>query len=461
VPDNYDENQSLIRVKETPTDLSYDEITSLIKNGDTIIREYSTDSLIVESAGLERERLTALNKVDVIDMSIDQVINEGLTILGNLTLSSVVSPIKIGGFSLNNVVDSIKTSTLSIIQLFPDRGIGPIEELPFYQLENHPRNQNLVTTTQTGLEHSIRARLHQANENTYVKNAFEYGDNLFNSLAGIKVSNIERTARDNIKRNLSSKGAENNIVDKIYPIFGISLQDKQPQNKWYPLEGLGAGLGPSFSPEELEKKTFNFKMYNLASNTAQSFPAYIRTFNESLDVTWDEIEFLNRSESIEIYQRASRSFTLEFWIFATIDSLRSSDYRIANQGDPYPVSTIEAVTSNGIKIIELVDKAEMWNKINFLHSLTRPLYGDNNTYVKAPYFRLWIGDLIKGIYSNVSNINISYDPLVWDLNDDNHRPMIAMITMAGKFFHGVAPNASDPDFYRDYAIEEETHAKAN
>ncbi len=94
-----------------------------------------------------------------------------------------------------------------------------------------------------------------------------------------------------------------------------------------------------------------------------------------------------------------------------------------------------------------MSKIMMWERINFLHTLTRPSYKEDGTYDKSPYCKLTLGGLFKDIYVIFDSININYDPMQWDINPDPNfnqeesiRPMIAEVTTSGKFIHDTSPS---------------------
>jgi len=208
--------------------------------------------------------------------------------------------------------------------------------------------------------------------------------------------------------------------------------------------------GTTYSAEPLKNDTFKFRIVNLAKNPDESqgenFPAYIQNFNESISPSWNNISFINRSEDIYIYQRAERSFNLEFFLFATV--LNEGDIIKTNLRDK---GFVNHLPFNKSMTIDVIDKKTMWRKINFIQSLARPKYVEEK-YNKAPYCRIWLGDLIKGQLAIIDGININYDPLIWDLNDGDIKPMIAMISLTGKLLHNTPPSV-DTNFYRDFEVK--------
>ena len=97
----------------------------------------------------------------------------------------------------------------------------------------------------------------------------------------------------------------------------------------------------------------------------------------------------------------------------------------------------------------------LWNRLNFLHTCTRPAYTSDGRFDKAPYCLLDLGDVYHGITTVIESINISYDPLIWDNNIAGQpdkfmgvTPMVAQITLSGKLLHKRAPDAK----YKFYGV---------
>lgn len=187
---------------------------------------------------------------------------------------------------------------------------------------------------------------------------------------------------------------------------------------------------------KLKKSTFDFRILNLASGKEERFPAYIRNFNESVSSSWNSTALINHTENAYVYQNADRSFTLDFAVLATQEEDGTENK------EEYTV-----YTTNGTSTLQVIGKKDMWRKMNFLHSLTRPAYTSNGLYDKSPFCKIWIADLIKGQHAIVDGVSINYDPLLWDLNDGDIKPMIAIITLSGKLLHSVQPSVNHIYYY--------------
>lgn len=200
----------------------------------------------------------------------------------------------------------------------------------------------------------------------------------------------------------------------------------------------GKRYEPSSVIEKLKKKSFMFAIKNMATGDLEYFPAYISTFNEGTSAAWNSISLINRSEDVYTYQKSDQNFNMDFIIVAT-------------KLDEFGKGTPEQFTvyrPNGSVKLDVVGKSDMWRKMNFLQALMRPLY-ENGHYIRAPYARLWLGDLYTDQDIIVESINFNYDPLIWDLNDGDIKPMIVTISMGGKILHSTPPAANtDYTYYR-------------
>jgi hypothetical protein len=188
--------------------------------------------------------------------------------------------------------------------------------------------------------------------------------------------------------------------------------------------------------QAIVKPEFNFSIRNMASNVIEYFPAHIQALNESSTPSWNSVSLINRSEDIYIYNKSDRGFNLDFWLLATQEEIDGEDVP-----ENYTI-----FTSNGSATLEAIGKKELWKKMNFLQTLSRPKY-DNNVYVKAPFCKLWIGDLFKNFDCIIEGINFNYDPMIWDVGSDDVKPMIVQINMAGKILHESPPSV-DTKFYK-------------
>ena len=412
---------------------NYDENSSRIVAMNQVLKNYQSDFNMVKRAEMYYEQMRTLNKTTLVQIDVTKSIGN---IVSSLSIGNVwESP---GESAIDAALAEARSTVLA-------RAVGPLEDLPVGDyVQDSVRMKNVITHTQIGPEHRLIAKLVQMKgnklnpQNSPGGNAVSYlttDDNGFILSKSVPISDVPSTAE------LTS--ARRNADNALLNFAETTNEDgtkKDLRNFW----SRQLPYSQSWA-EDIADETFNFAIFNQANNIRKSFPAYIRDLNEAASTSWNSISLINRSEDIYIYQRAERNFNLEFYIFAsTMDEVK--EYPDENQ---FP--TVINITS-GATIVEVgvMSKKMMWDRINFLHSLTRPTYTSDGHYDRAPYCRLFIGGLFQGINAIIDSVNISYDPLLWDINvdptGDGVKPMVALITLSGKFIHSIAPSANH-DFY--------------
>ena len=395
----------------------YDPNVSKIKNVEVLKSSMKKTIDLVQSAEIEWERLKQLNYTGLLSQrskpikQMAQSLVSAVSKVGSgLTGKKVSDTIK-SRDTRNSLIESALIEAISSI--FP-RAVGPIEEIPASQLMDSVRRKIILTKTQIRKEQELIANFMQARRNKYVKNP------------------------EAIKK--------------------ISIPGISPIGQYTRSTGIN---NPKFG---YNNEVFPFSILNLASGKRESFPPFISTLNESISTSWNEVNFINRSEGVPIYQGASRSFTMDFLLFATTGneevsvSLKEAQKEFGFPIYPQPIEGIDK------DVIDFITKQDMWRKINFLHQCNRPSYTDG-LFSKAPYCRLTIGHLFQDILMTIDGISLNYDPLIWDLNKDKItsdprsneekpplfrglKPMIVSINMTGKLYHGAPPH-SNYTFYLD------------
>lgn len=277
-------------------------------------------------------------------------------------------------------------------------------------------------------------------------------------------------------------------LDSISLFPGQTSQDRsQLINKYGPLQ---AGMRPYSTSDganairEYIGKVFPFQIINLArvgqakqqfkgqlatgankngqDQSKEIFPAYIKDINEQFNATWSQRSYIGRSEDVYIYNNASRSFNLDFTLFATNndlpltrnvpDSTTGPVIDLGANGLPIPVSKLITVpglldSSAAALMDNNISKTDLWRKIEFLESVCYPSYDEDGRFAKSPFCILDLGALYENQLMIVQSVNISYDPLVWDLNDKYYTPMFVNITLGCVFIHPSSPgNQSDGSF---------------
>lgn len=411
---------------------NYDEHSSRIVAMDQVLKNYKQDFDMVKAAEMEYERVRTLNNTTLIQLDIQKSVGN---ILGSLSVDTIWdsnNPLatpdwrKAGSTIVDAALAEARASLLA-------RGVGPIEEVPTADyIQDSVRAKNFLSHTQTGAEHRLIAKLTQAQGNRWKSNS-EYTD--ATALTDDpRIPNVVRSEK--VTDGSFIKGLSGTYIDPK------NVNNNLINNKWGPVKFRQNEYSVAFA-QEVANENFDFKIKNLANGTVRAFPAHIQNFNESVSTTWNNVSLINRSEDIYIYNRAERSFNLEFYIFASAENTTIDPTK--------PFGSKLTISSGGTDSeVGMMSKAGMWDRINFLHQCTRPSYTDAGAFDSAPYCRLWIGDLFKNFLTIIESVNINYDPLLWDININSDggqiKPMIAQITLAGKLLQDSAPNANT-NFY--------------
>lgn len=408
----YDEHSTLIRNMRTPLDGNYDENVSLIPNVEYVHTEYDGTPNLIDTIGnrihdtaeavyrtgkamLQAEALLTLNMITRFEVG-----TLGLT-KPAINLKQSWGDVKSGNlFNVRGVITQTTAHINRIINATGPKAIGPLEELPANQYEG-------VTSALNTIKYTYKEE---------------------------DLATFGREAISMLPPKLPP-----NVVDPT-----VFANRYGPGEAEYSLAKVVGSIPAN--------GVFTFKIQNLARNPGDDvewFPAYIEDFNESVTAEWGEISFINRSEDMYVYQRATRDFNLEFVLFAEQEKRNAVvNATLTGDGDG---SRFKFYMNNKTSTLEAVTKEDLWRKINFLHSLMRPKY-EKGRYAASPFVRLWLGNLYTGIYAMVEELTINpSDPLLWDLADENIRPMIMKISMSGKFLHKKVPSASkDYDYYADF-----------
>jgi hypothetical protein len=401
-------------------------------------------------ASIQAEKLRALNVIYRLEE-----VKLGIVGVGGLTAPSFTME----DFSdLKNWAKKTVQSIRRIIFATGAKGVGPLEDLPFEQA----RNINTIRYTykrlqlkQLGLAAQQAAQADGDQVNTYsslnqytdttdaeaVFDGLHQGDVIDSDRKNVddKLELVPRTEKSELSSPIGEKAL---IFNHWVPgTDSISTTDPEVQkNKWTRSESYNLAQGIQDLQDGGNTGLFTFKIKNLATGIEELFPAYIRNFVENITPSWNAMSFINRSEDIAVYQKTDRTFNMEFYLFAT--QAESNQQETPEQYTVY--------TTNGAATLDVIGKDDLWRKTNFMHSITRPTYGEDGTYLKAPYCRLWIGNLIQGLVFIADGITINYEPLIWDLNGADVKPMINVVTLSGRFLHEEVPSAYT-DFYGNFS----------
>lgn len=456
----------------------------------SVSKVYQNNYDLKAKAEIEYERLRSLNKKKIIAIDLENSIK---SIAGSLSVNDLIpDKQKIDGKSKlsfdNTKKKLISQALLEARRTVLARGVGPLEDLPLkHYVGDSVRFENVSLHTQIREEHKLIAKYTQMNGNRWNPDN-SYNDlgsnssaslNSYVPLAGIPGISELGTVVDNdvaidaiINRRASedSKIQARSLLEKnINKSINVIREDGTQKTISNTYKKGAQEYTQSNAIERVirnsdgTKSIFPFRITNLARGGAgfsdyESFPATISTINETISPTWNSVSLLNRSEDIYLYDKAERSFNLEFKMFCGKFEETPSSY---NDMGGYPIY-MEYDDEGRMEV--LLGKREFWRKISFLHSLSRPSYVDTEIsvagtsvktrrYNKAPYCRLTIGNLFVDATVVFDSLNLTYgDTPIWDINSNDNdnigiRPMYVDVTLAGKILKSVAPSANDFDFY--------------
>lgn len=433
--DNYKENESRIPDVNPNID-KYDSMSSRLRIMSDIIDTYNNSYDHITRAEIEYERLRTENKEALIRVNLEDQLSQAI---GGLTIGGVFeSP---GQAAIETALNTIRSTTLA-------RAVGPIEELPFTQLQDGIRREIILSDTQIEREQALLAKLSAGSGNT-LNPFFDY--------------EMRQAAEDAISGRKDRNRADSEMAGDEYQIVeGIGVRQRKKDAMYDVVDGVGVqeltnkwSRNSQYVKPELAYEEFPFKIYNRATGKSEIFPAYIESLNEDFSPQWNTLSFINRSEDIYVYQRATRSYNIGIILFSANDFSTTTAEEVSEEVLGYSVIPTDVPSST----IDVISKEDMWRKINFINQCVYPTYayGESGTQRlnKAPYLKLWLGNLYNGIDIIIESLNISYEPIVWNLNADigspiygaGIKPMIARIVLGGKILHGSAPDG-ETNFYR-------------
>lgn len=404
---------------------TYDENISKIVSRLGSIAEYKSKYDILKASEMELDRQRTLKNSSLFGISMKSTAKN---ILGDAFQSSI------SNISPENLKNSFKNVGLESLIMY-GRAVGPLEELPiadYIQDKSGIRAKSVLSNTQTKAEHKFLAKVYQ--QRSWIKPDGGVSKNRYpiNEIAGAGVDLPSVSQDGNL---YLTSNSETTTKLKNQSLIKIS-SNKWNSKKEYP--------DMSELVQNLENGgKFDFWIHNFANGEVLSLPAHISDISENISTSWEPVSLINRSEDLYVYNRATRDYTINFYLFYTNngDDLDTDSY------GPY------VYIGSGPNKIEVgtISKTKMWNSINFLHTLTRPKYGNDGLFLAAPYCNLKVGDLFNHTVI-VDSVSISYNDLIWDINvsngknTDGIKPMIASITLNGKILHGGSPS-SNGKFY--------------
>lgn len=184
--------------------------------------------------------------------------------------------------------------------------------------------------------------------------------------------------------------------------------------------------------EDSEGKPFKdlipFKFYHVNTRKWIIFRANLTGLSDSITPQWNEKSYVGRSDSLYIYKNTSRKINFDFSLV------------VHNPKELQP----------------------MYEKLNYLIGLCYPVYrnlsGGVGQYMEAPFVKLTIGDLFKGVYGILDGgLTVTFDDgMPWEIRDKDPNginigklPRLINVTVGGftPFSLDNRPMSSTSPFY--------------
>jgi hypothetical protein len=319
--------------------------------------------------------------------------------------TTLLQTIKLGGDGSQKLTEGVSDLTNSIPT-----------ELPTLTESQFGSNANkiklLSKKTQTDLVAGRKAGQRELAKSQNISDNFQYKDN-------IAYSDTLDESADEIKlRNDLSTKLE--ALNAAIALFSVGGGVTRPNTK--------------YSQREFTQKTLTQRNWSSTSDFINSKPPY----------TGDEL-ILSNNEALSGYDFIPVKFTSVLGgnsvnFAAVIDGLSESVSPSWDSakflGSPfnyYTYSGIERTVSFNLKLFSLnpSEHVIMWQKLDFLTSLTYPIGYSDNTYIIPPFLKFTMGDLYKNKECFISSLSYTMeDNGGWELGN----PIIgdSKITVAGE-----------------------------
>jgi len=285
--------------------------------------------------------------------------------------------------------------------------------LPNFGRENNPISLNIIpeytgSNPNTSLDNTRQTDPYElgldnvtntySEENSYYEDERDFSLNrigapsrkdVFGKIMAIKTSN-DNTPR--IRANYNDQSSNSNVD----PINTLPIEKKYSEE---------------YGVRDLIKFRFGVIDNTSPSNiTSLQFRAYLTNFNDNFNPSWDSVKYIGRGEEFYNYTGFSRNISFALAFAATTKE-------------------------------ELLP---LYNKINYLASLTAPDYTDNG-YIRGNIVKLTIGDYIgnqPGVIDSLS-YNIE-DNVMWEINlegrdDLRQYPHVLRAQIGMKLIHSDLP----------------------
>lgn len=459
-----------------------------------------------------RDSALALNSINKIEGRLQYIYDTSN--VSPYAIAEGLGKLSKGGIGGLLSLDALKNLAKKIAFPTTIKAVGPLEELPISLITSYPRvlaythtkeeltqlrdnaffKKSKMVQPSSFLE-AFQRGLGKASDNSnvwsaekqYSQNISERPNSINNAISNQRVTNVFGRASQTVLKvldraisavnsNSASDGGPDNFIDfsdrKWRPqsdsisrkkSTGISVIDDQI---------LEAGEADKYSSSSLyssnysnlqasiKEKLLVFEITAMHIAKAKKFPAFIKSFSENLAVSWNDYDFLARSEPLAVYGQTNRSYSLDFMLVVEKEDLGEA----AAPGDILEfarqerIRKLDELNSRNLTPIDTVLKAgaislsEMYSLLEFLQACTRPRYA-GNSFAASPVLKLTLGDFIKDQTFIIESLGISYDPLIWDMQTFV-APRFAHISMSGRFFgaknangNEVMPKATGVSFY--------------
>jgi len=384
---------------------------------------------------------------------------------------------------LSNLYDLTEDNS---IEKFPKSELWNSGENYFGQNQNRNSILNKMKELFSS-DSKIKTFINEKNENTN-PNLYVYDS--VNSY-GVNFNNNENEYDLNIDKQLSDIGLRT-LSKKSYSVLNGSKKPKiaryntdvDSSSSLNSFDKMSTTQRYMFSIENLAWKGFlsddDSVKYGPNKGRIMWFPPYNLNFTDNVSASWNSDQFIGRGEPIYTYVNTERSGTLNFTLIVDYPSFLDfipegikndgltnyfkkrngiefntklkKDNNFKEENSIIDIDGIETEIANKLKCFSPAfhsSSPEGFNdRLTFLHQCTRqgPTYGvgggnyktaTNLAFGRAPVCVLRLGDFYNQKII-IDNINITYEPLLWDLNKEGIgvQPQLANISMSFKFVGG-------------------------
>lgn len=293
--------------------------------------------------------------------------------------------IKIGGDTSEKLtagVSNLTNETEKILPTLTDSEYGKtIDKLKSIKL----KNQSKLSSGRKKGQREI-AKTENITDNFQYKTEIPYSDTVDEKSEDVMLRN-DMSTRLELLNNAIDSFSVTSPIDRNKKKYSV---DKNLQIDSLLKRGINTksdfiNTKPAYSGESLvlsddtkldEYDFINLKFTNLLSNKSVNFTAIVDGVNETVSPTWDSSKFLGSPFNFYTYSSIERSVSFNMKMFSS--------------------SPAEHII--------------MWNKIDFLTSLTYPTsYNEQSTYITPPFLKFTMGNLYKNKECFIESLSYTYE----------------------------------------------------